>query len=139
MNLNDLKKMNFNKLMKNALINVKTQRKLKKIRNTDKKSDKLNELINRCDDRENMHLETKNSYRLNYFNVDIQSLNRKREADYHKNLKKMIKTLDAMTLTVRAVVSNDVSSQSFFNSAEQNKINQSEEYVFESRINCLYC
>ena len=71
MNLNDLRKMNFNKLMKNALINVKTQRKLKEIRDTDKKDDKLNELIDRCDNRENMHLETKNSYRLNYFNVDI--------------------------------------------------------------------
>ena len=132
MNLDDLRKMNFNKLVKSALVNVKSQRKLKEIRDTDKKDDKLNELIDKCDNRENMHLKTKNSYRLNYFNIDIQSLNRKREADYHKNLKKMIKTLDVMILTMRAVIFNDVSSQSFYNSAEQNRINQDEKYIFES-------
>ena len=104
--------------MKSALINVKTQRKLKEIKNTNKKSDKLNELIQRCDDWENMHLETKNSYHLNSFNVDIQSLNWKRKVDYYKNLKKIIKAFDVIILTMQAVVFNEILSQSFFNSIE---------------------
>ena len=51
----------------------------------------------------------------------------------------MIKIFDVMILTVRAVIFNETSSQSFFNSAEQNRINQDDEYVFASQINCLYC
>ena len=100
------------------MINVKTQRKLKKIKDTNKKDDKLNELIDKCDDQENMHLKTKNLYRLNYFNVDIQLLNQKRKIGYHKNLKEMIKILNIMILTMRVVIFNEISSQSFFNSIE---------------------
>ena len=130
--------MNFNKLIKSVLINVKTQRKLKEIKNTNKKNE-LNELIDKCDNQENMHLKTKNSYCLNYFNFDIQLLNRKQKVDYHKDLKEMIKILNAMILTMQIVIFNEFSLQLFFNQTAQNKFNQDEKYIFKSRITCLYC
>lgn len=80
----NLSKIDFQQLVDRALSLVKTIRKLKKIRNTEKRNDKLFELIKRCDESETPMLKSKDSYKLKISNVEISSLDRRREAKHHK-------------------------------------------------------
>jgi biopolymer transport protein ExbB/TolQ len=101
--LKDLEIMNFNNLMKKTLIIAKANRRLKEIRNLNKKKDKLSDLIDKCDNKEAFNLTEKKQI----FNLttsvaqSIRALNRRAEKNYNRRINKITNVMNAMILVMR--------------------------------------
>jgi hypothetical protein len=95
--------MNFDNLMKKTLIITKANRKLKEIRNLNKKKDKLSNLTDRCDNKEALSLtEKKEIFSLTISIAQfIRALNRRAEKNHNRRMNEITNVMNAMTLVMR--------------------------------------
>jgi hypothetical protein len=95
--------MNFDNLMKKTLIIAKTNRRLKKIRNLNKKRDKLSDLTDRCNNREALSLtEKKEIFSLTISIAQfIRALNRRAEKNHNRRMNEITSVMNAMILAMK--------------------------------------
>ena len=119
---------------------IKTTKKFKKIRNTNKRNDKFSEFIKQYDENESLMLKSKNSYRLKSNHIEMMSMNKKRKTKQNKRMNEMIKQFETMTLTIRVIASI---ATSIFRNVSSNSFNVNNRfYFFKFRLifdQCMYC
>jgi hypothetical protein len=95
--------MNFNNLMKKTLIIAKANRRLKEIRNLNKKKDKLSNLTNKCNNSKALSLTEKKEIFSLILSVaqSIQALNRRAEKNYNRRMNEITNVMNAMILIIR--------------------------------------
>jgi chromatin segregation and condensation protein Rec8/ScpA/Scc1 (kleisin family) len=95
--------MNFNNLMKKTLIIAKTNRRLKEIRNLNKKRDKLSDLTDRCDNRKALSLIKKKEIFSLIISIAqfIRALNRRAEKNHNRRINEITNVMNALTLVMR--------------------------------------
>jgi hypothetical protein len=110
--LKDLETMNFDNLMKKTLIIAKTNRRLKEIRNLNKKWDKLSDLTDKCDNRKALNLIEKKKVFSSIISIvqSIRALNRRAKKNHNRRMNEIINVMNAITLIIRIE-----STQSFMN------------------------
>ena len=131
-----MNKLDFKLLVDRALLMAKTARKLKEIRNTGKKGERLSELIQQCDDSETHVLEHKDPYRLGASHVEILAMDRRREVEHNRRMDEVTKQMEAMALAMRAVVPTSSPVSPGAQSTSQTG------YPSRQRVSsdqCLYC
>jgi phosphoenolpyruvate carboxylase len=107
--------MNFNNLMKKTLIIAKANRRLKEIRNLNKKKDKLSDLTNRCDNKEALSLTKKKEI----FNLiisiaqSIRALNRRAEKNHNRRMNEIISVMNAIILIMKVESTQSFMSQRY--------------------------
>jgi hypothetical protein len=107
--------MNFNNLMKKTLIIAKANRKLKEIRNLNKKKDKLSDLIDKCDNKKALSLTEKKEI----FNLTIsiaqfiRTLNRRAEKNHNRRMNEITSVMNAMILAMRIELTQSFISQRY--------------------------
>jgi hypothetical protein len=113
--LKDLEMMNFNNLMKKTLIIAKVNRRLKEIRNLNKKKDKLSDLINKCDNRKALSLtEKKEIFSLTIsIAQSIRALNRRAEKNHNRRMNEITNVMNAMILIIRIESTQSFISQRY--------------------------
>ena len=140
LNFDVIEKINFSQLMNKIMKMIKTTKKFKKIRNTNKRNDKFNEFIKQCDENESLMLKSKNSYRLKLNHIKMMSMNKKHKTKQNKRINEMIKQFETMTLTIRVIASIATST---FRNVSSNSFNANNRfYFFKSRLifdQCMYC
>jgi biopolymer transport protein ExbB/TolQ len=101
--LKDLETMNFDNLMKKILIIAKANRRLKEIRNLNKKKNKLSDLIDRCDNKEALSLTEKKKIFSLIISIAqfIRALNRRVEKNHNRRMNEIISVMNAMILVMR--------------------------------------
>ena len=110
LNFDTIEKMNFSQLMNKVMKMIKTTKKFKKIRNTNKRNDKFSEFIKQYDENESLMLKSKNSYRLKSNHIEMMSMNKKQKTKQNKRINEMIKQFETMTLTIRVITSIAIST-----------------------------
>jgi myosin heavy subunit len=124
--LKDLETMNFNNLMKKTLIIAKANRRLKEIRNLNKKKDKLSDLTDRCDNREALSLTEKKEI----FNLtisiaqSIRALNRRAEKNHNRRMNEITSVMNAMILVMRVESTQSFISQRYNSNSTKSTIQQ---------------
>jgi chromatin segregation and condensation protein Rec8/ScpA/Scc1 (kleisin family) len=89
--------------MKKTLIIAKANRRLKEIRNLNKKRDKLSDLTDRCDNKKALSLTKKKKV----FNLTIsiaqfiRALNRRAEKNHNRRMNEITNVINAMILVMR--------------------------------------
>ena len=140
LNFDVIEKINFSQLMNKVMKMIKTTKKFKKIQNTNKRDDKLSELIKQYDENESLVLKSKNSYRLKSNYIKIMSMNKKRKTKQSRRMNEMIKQFETMILTMRVIASI---ATSIFRNVSSNSFNANNRfYFFKFRLifdQCMYC
>jgi hypothetical protein len=143
--LKDLEAMNFDNLMKKTLIIAKANRRLKEIRNLNKKEDKLSDLTDRCDNREALSLtEKKEIFSLTISIAQpIRALNRRAEKNHNRRMNEITSVMNAMTLAMRVESTQSFMSQRYNSNSTKSTIQQENNAnVRVSNVaanQCMYC
>jgi hypothetical protein len=124
--LKDLETMNFDNLMKKTLIIAKANRRLKEIRNLNKKKDKLSDLTNRCDNREALNLtEKKEIFSLTIsIAQSIRALNRRAEKNHNRRMNEITSVMNAMILAMKVELTQSFMSQHYNLNSTKSTIQQ---------------
>jgi hypothetical protein len=137
--------MNFDNLIKKTLIIAKVNRRLKEIRNLNKKKDKLSDFTNRCDNKEALSLTEKKEIFSLIISIaqSIRALNRRAEKNHNRRMNEITSVMNAMILAMRIE-----STQSFMN---QRYNSNSTKFTIQQKNNanvrvsnvttnqCMYC
>jgi hypothetical protein len=143
--LKDLEAMNFDNLMKKTLIIAKANRRLKEIRNLNKKKDKLSDLTDRCDNREALSLTKKKEIFSLTISIaqSIRALNRRAEKNHNRRMNEITSVMNAMILAMRIESTQSFISQRYNSNSTKSTIQQ--ENNANVRISnvttnqCMYC
>jgi hypothetical protein len=124
--LKDLETINFDNLMKKTLIIAKANRRLKEIRNLNKKKDKLSDLTDRCDNKEALSLtEKKEIFSLTIsIAQSIRALNRRAKKNHNRRMNKITNVMNAMTLAIRVESTQSFMSQRYNSNSTKSTIQQ---------------
>jgi chromatin segregation and condensation protein Rec8/ScpA/Scc1 (kleisin family) len=89
--------------MKKTLIIAKDNRRLKKIRNLNKKRDKLSDLTDKCDNREALSLIKKKEILSLIISIaqSIRALNRRAEKNHNRRINEITNVMNAMILIMK--------------------------------------
>jgi hypothetical protein len=118
--------MNFDNLMKKTLIIAKANRRLKKIRNLNKKKDKLSDLTDRCDKRKALNLTEKKEIFSLIISIAqfIRALNRRAEKNHNRRINEITNVMNAIILVMRIKSTQSFISQRYNSNSTKSTIQQ---------------
>jgi hypothetical protein len=122
--LKDLETMNFDNLMKKTLIIAKANRRLKEIRNLNKKKDKLSDLIDRCDNKEALSLTEKKEIFSLIVSIAqfIRALDRRAEKNHNRRMNEITSVMNAMILVMKVESTQSFMSQRYNSNSTKSTI-----------------
>jgi phosphoenolpyruvate carboxylase len=122
--LKDLETMNFNNLMKKTLIIAKTNRRLKEIRNLNKKRDKLSDLTDKCDNKEALNLIKKKEIFSLIISIaqSIRALNRRAEKNHNRRMNEITNVMNVMILAMKVESTQSFMSQRYNSNSTKSTI-----------------
>jgi hypothetical protein len=101
--------------MKKTLMITKVNRRLKKIRNLNKKKDKLSDLINKCDNKEALSFTKKKEIFSLIISIVqfIRALNRRAKKKHNRRMNEIINVMNVMILVMRVESTQSFISQRY--------------------------